>query len=265
MTESQASWQEYDSPPVVEAVLAVEFESSGDLGILKLAALAQAWIATFPIVSEQPPLPPTRPLAQGPGYYLDLGASAPQSRIWLAQEDQRLLVQVQSDRLVLNWRKLEGELVGYPGFPWMFAKFAELLGDLERIVFEDAETPTALVTEWAYVNKLSQQALEGANPFTVWRDPSISDQTFPLLTRFQHVRRFVPGGSAEGQISIIAEPEGPGDTAVVNLTISARCFHEPDTTLSTALERGRTAHDVARRAFDGVTTDEAKTMWGVRQ
>lgn len=257
---TQAEWPSYDEPPLVESVAAIEFAPIPHFGLSVLSQLHDLWLPKYPIVSEQPILQPTRPALQGPGFSFEFGLVPSQTRIWMASPDQQNLVQIQHDRLILNWRRLDASAASYPGFSSLRDNFAELIEQFVQAVGE----VSPLVTEWSYVNAIDPTVVVGSSAFAVWNEPVLAEETTPVLTRFQHVRAFnVVGGS--GQLDMVVEPLGPADTGPVNLSISARCFHHPDTTLPEALDRLSAAHRMARHAFDGVTTPEIRKYWGEQQ
>lgn len=62
-----------------------------------------------------------------------------------------LLIQVQDDKLYLNWRKLSHSVI-YPGFNKLFAKFQEILNSVNEVV------PLLIdLKELTYVNKISHK------------------------------------------------------------------------------------------------------------
>ncbi|WP_300641838.1 TIGR04255 family protein [Nocardioides sp.] len=254
---TQPEWPRFDEPPLVESVAALEFAPIPYFGLSVLSRLHDLWLPQFPVISEHPTLQPTRPALQGPGFSFEFGLVPSQTRVWMASPDQQSLIQIQHDRLILNWRRLDASGTSYPGFESLRNEFIELTGQFIQVVGE----VSPLVTEWSYVNAIDPTVVVGSSAFAVWNEPVLAEETTPVLTRFQHVRAFdVVGGS--GQLDVVVEPLGPAETGPVNLSISARCFHNPDTTLTEALSRLDAAHRMARHAFDGVTTPEIRKHWG---
>jgi uncharacterized protein (TIGR04255 family) len=124
MSVPEGKRPDFDSPPVVEVALGVQFNP---LATLAGPAIAEYWIQNlrdrFPNAEEQPPLEPVvewfgvpRPapltvrLGRAPG------------RWWLIDAQRNNLVQIQQDRFFRNWRQVEpGDL--YPRYEIVRAAF----------------------------------------------------------------------------------------------------------------------------------------------
>src|SRR6266540_4854231 len=117
-------WQK---PPLDEIAITVQFETLKNLTVLQIVRLKDEYQDQFGgEFKEQPPLLPnfetfgTRPTQQ---FTLQLTSDAPK-RYWFLSLDGHDLLQIQPDRFVQNWRKVEG--VGdYPRFDAVFARFLE--------------------------------------------------------------------------------------------------------------------------------------------
>lgn len=148
---------EFERPPVVEVVLGVQFaESAVDLEVL--AEFASAIRAEYPSRQQVEPLARatesfTRP-ADGPRFELRLGGS-PLPRTWFVSSDQRLLVQLQGDRLILNWRRVDmGD--EYPRFETLRPRFDSLRAELGAIIERlGRKRPAVDQVEVTYINELA--------------------------------------------------------------------------------------------------------------
>ena len=79
-------------------------------------------------------------------------------RAWFLSDDETTLVQVQSDRLVHNWREVRGE--PYPRFETIYATFAERLGQFESVLRESqVPTLTPQQVEVTYINWIGTDSL----------------------------------------------------------------------------------------------------------
>ena len=94
----------FERPPVVEVAVGVHFLQLPGLNTVALLRLAQMWVTRFPIVREQPASPPPG-LPVGPIIF-QVQNALPPLRYWLLTDDESLLVQIQHDRLLLNWRQV---------------------------------------------------------------------------------------------------------------------------------------------------------------
>jgi hypothetical protein len=109
---------DYDSPPVVETILGVQFDR---LAGFKNAHLGAFWKAVdageWPSVSDAPPLPPQferfdEGATWGPGVQFQV-TQDPSSRLQIKNRDGDRMIQVQSDRLHFNWLGQSGAVYIY--------------------------------------------------------------------------------------------------------------------------------------------------------
>ena len=126
-------------PPVIEVGLAAQLDS-GMLGLLAIAEFARLVRADFPVVVQKPPL---RRLIE------DFEAAAiqeitveavdvpPMPRLWFVSEDERWLVQVQEDRLAVNWR-LRTEDDEYPRYKKLRERFEVLASTWQGLLGDEA-------------------------------------------------------------------------------------------------------------------------------
>lgn len=148
---------DFERPPVVEVVLGVQFaESIVDLEVLAEFAVAiksefpnREQVETIPRSSESFSRPP-----EGPHIAFRLGGP-PMPRTWFLSTDRRFLVQLQADRLTLNWRRVE---IGdeYPRYAALRPLFDDLRGRLYEILKGlGRATPPVDHVEVSYINELA--------------------------------------------------------------------------------------------------------------
>lgn len=148
---------EFERPPVVEVVLGVQFDRAAvDLEVL--AEFATAIKAEFPNREQVEPLVrSTQSFARPPeGSRLEFRFGGPAlPRTWFISSDQRLLVQLQADRLTLNWRRVElGD--AYPRYAALRPKFDALRRQLAEIVRGlGRDRPIVDQIEVSYINELA--------------------------------------------------------------------------------------------------------------
>jgi uncharacterized protein (TIGR04255 family) len=112
---------EFVRPPVIEMSLGVQFAPQPSLRPVELASLREAWRSAYPHAVEQPAIPPTiETVTPAPTAQFLFGA--PSNRVWFLAADESELVQVQTDRLVVNWRQ-QPEAGPYPRFAAMRRTF----------------------------------------------------------------------------------------------------------------------------------------------
>jgi len=217
------------------------------------------WESRFPKAEEHEALPPTRPLRGAGGFELQFGQGLPPARLWLISDGGERLIQVQRDRLLLNWRKVGS--AAYPGHGALLAEFAQLFREFRASPPVQGVGLKPLVTEWTYVNRLDSGQLVDGAALSAWTTPSLPFASESVATRLQHIRRFHHQDRL-GQVEFGAEPTLIGEDQAALLTISAKCFHEPETSMQEAVDCASTAWEVARATFDASITDSARRDWG---
>ena len=128
---------EFDDPPVVEVAAGVQFRPIFGLRGLALAPLREQWRHQYPRTEEQSAL---MSAVEGsptftPQLQFNLVALQP-TRQWFLNELGTELVQVQPDRLLVNWREGEGPSE-YPRYAHMRETFINRFNDLDRFVTEE--------------------------------------------------------------------------------------------------------------------------------
>jgi uncharacterized protein (TIGR04255 family) len=131
-----ASLPEFVNPPVTEVAVGVQFAPIPQLRPIELADLREKWRGEYPVSQDQPPLPPSIEGQPGgmPRVQLRLGPPV-MSRLWFLSNDSTRLVQLQLDRLIVNWRQVKGDEM-YPRFPEMQKRFEQRASELSAFVFE---------------------------------------------------------------------------------------------------------------------------------
>lgn len=254
---------EFENPPVREAVIGIEFNPL-PLSIIDLAKLTDEWRAEFPIVQEQPALDPSTavaPGAGGPGIHF--GSGVPPVRLWLIEPSGHFLIQLQRDRLLLNWRKV-AEDSEYPRYAVLRDKFAGLLSGLRGFLRSNhpGADVSMTVAEFTYINRI---AAEGSadTVFSVLREPTTPLPGQPLVVRFQEIRNVHHSESAApGQLSISTEPAVVNGVAEIQLTVSTKFFPTAisgDASMLGVLDEAR---NVSRQAFVAFTTESMHANWG---
>jgi uncharacterized protein (TIGR04255 family) len=252
----------FERPPVSEVVVGLEFDPIPSIGVMGLAALHSLWSEDFPASQEVDALPPSRPASQGPGIGVFFGQT-PGVRLWSVSADGHTLVQVQRDRLVFNWRRLDADRGTYPGVDEVIRIYSDVVEKFRSYVEGQLHSELRpLVAEWSYINQIEAAGDLGKEVFQVWRDPDESLVGDVVQSMFQHVRAWEqPDGGASGQLEILGQPLGLGPNATLQLTITCKYFMSGTTDLSQALTYCREAHDRARSAFETITTPEAQEVW----
>lgn len=125
--ERPAHLPEFKSPPLNEVFVGVQFVPAPNYQQILAGEVWNLYKSDFPHVEEQPPLQPnfeTFGVPQSGGVFnFNFVQGATHDRFWFLTEDKQELIQFQPDRLIHNWRKVEGGEREYPRFETMIAKF----------------------------------------------------------------------------------------------------------------------------------------------
>lgn len=152
---------EFDRPPVVEVAIGVQFEPIRGFRQGHIGLFWDEIRVDYPTALDQPRLEtPVESFDEaliGPSFQLELTDSPPVHRAWFVSADESLLVQVQDDRLIHNWRHRGGE---YPRFEPLLELF---WSHFEKYAARLAETgltvPTVQQAEVTYINWIPATAM----------------------------------------------------------------------------------------------------------
>lgn len=264
MTTYSGDLPGYDEPPVVEVALAIQFQSAIGYRSLDLAKFVEHWSEDLPKVLEKPPLAPMAVEFSGPAVELRVSEETETPRLWLMDEEEGRLLQLQQDRLVVNWRKLPRD-TPYPRYEsnrsflvTAWERLAAVLHDLGRRV------PEPSICEVQYVNHLDKHsgwrsASDTPAVIAPWSG-SMSDGYLPppreaglsLLFELPGERGWLAVDGRSGQL------RSGRKAMTLNLIARGRAA-SPD--LEGALDFMDLAHDWIVRGFTSITTPEAHKHW----
>lgn len=247
MTTGTSTEVSFAHPPITEVALAVQFDSVPFLASLQAAALYQRWRDQYPNVRQFPEMEPMQPASGEPGILIRLGDPVG-GRLWFQAAESDYLLQLQSDRFVLNWRRTSSNI--YPRYPALAMRFFQSWATLEEV---SESRPRPNRAEVTYVNQLAMgphRVLEG------WQNPVCAPRAGRVHATFdQQVE--IPGGTdARAVTSVIGEY---GETERTDLTLSVRVDLSADADLNGVLQA---AHDHIVRRFKVITPSERHREWG---
>ena len=105
MTTHDQGHPEYERPPVVEVALAVQLDRAVGYKARHLAEIARRWEDEYPNVEERTPLPIMGFGSESPDLTLDVSDEIETPRLWLQSATGDRAVQLQQDRIVVNWKQ----------------------------------------------------------------------------------------------------------------------------------------------------------------
>jgi uncharacterized protein (TIGR04255 family) len=259
LSESGPELAFFAKSPVVEAAVGVEFLQLPGLRAVQMVQLHDLWGKKFPKVQEQPALPPTAPMDGQGGFQFQIGNVLPPLRVWMLSDTEDELLQVQNDRLFLNWRKTSEGDPRYPRYAYLrgvyqqvFTAFQQRVDELQVGTFRPH---TAVVT---YVNRFALEAGE-----------ALKDAFAPLDPNWDQL----PGAAPEIRLSVpLGEPPQPRGRLIATantdptdgthgyLEVSARIdLTQPSLDPFAGLDL---AHEVCVTSFEKLTTPKMHERWG---
>ncbi len=160
MRERPSDLPDFNRPPLIEVALGVQFEPlpqmrQGHVGLFWAEIHDQ-----YPNARDLQPLDPAGETLDGemPVFTFQISDAPPLHRAWFISEDQTRLVQVQSDRLIHNWRQVQAE--PYPRFETLYDTFAERFQQFERVLTRaGVPRPTGQQVEMTYINWIATGSL----------------------------------------------------------------------------------------------------------
>jgi len=220
----------FDRPPVAEVALSVQTSPAFGVQAAHLGAFWETALRdAYPVTQDQPAAPPSIESFDDGGWrpVIIFGTGAPSSRQWYLTEDQTRLVQMQNDRIVLNWRRLQS--TDYP-------HYAALRAELERVTSlwqtftDERRLPRAPVvqTEVTYINQIPLEepitdlsdvgAVLSALRLT-WPENAGTPELFQFEQRF---RLSGPDGRPARLYVTLAPGSLPDDRPFLSLNLVAR-------------------------------------------
>jgi uncharacterized protein (TIGR04255 family) len=264
----------FERPPVEEVSLAAHFKPLESLRTLHVGRLAAKWAADYPDVDEVPAMPPMPDdLGDGPpppqGVQFEMLERAPFPRIWFLSEDKTLVRQVQRDRLVQNWRRVQ-PTDAYPHYAELLPLFKSAFEDLEH--FAHSDLGADLVTTQCEISYTNPIRVDG--PFTQignvgqllapWSG-QFSDDYLPNPDHVSVSARFPitdKDGSFGGRLYVSAQPALHGPTGdellLLQLAARGRPMGEGLDGILRFLDLG---HEWIIHAFKSMTTPEMHHQW----
>jgi uncharacterized protein (TIGR04255 family) len=144
---------------VTEVALTAQFQSPVvDLGIL--GAFAAKVEGQFPTQDQRPPAEVIQPetFNQAPGplpFRIEQLNQVQLPRVWFISKDNERLIQLQADRISVNWRSMSGDPTKYPRYSKLRDIFKRQLATLIEIAEKRERLAQVIACEVLYVNPVS--------------------------------------------------------------------------------------------------------------
>jgi uncharacterized protein (TIGR04255 family) len=266
---------EFRLPPVVEVYLSIQFGPIHGFDATQSSACLTEFSGLFPKVRYQQPLGHdleffgVAPQLQ-PAFQFQIGSTDLSVRLALGSEDGARLLQIQSDRLVHNWRR-QGNETAYPRYEAIREAFETHAHTFFSLVAR-AGLPDPVIDqcEVSYINHIDAPddigGYAGAHRvFSRLREPETHDSLLPRLEDLGlRARYLIEDGDQKpiGRLHTLVQPHltAAGQPAFL-FSLMAR-GRPPTPTLNGALDFFDLGRRTIVRAFAALTTPEMHKVWG---
>gem|GEM_PF-1612719 len=254
-----ATLPRFKHPPVVETAMGLEFAPVPLFGFIELAELQQRWIERFPELTELQAVPSSADLAGGPQVQVFTGV--PRLRVWAQGSDNGLLVQSQSDRLILNWRKQFSGGHTYPSYDVLRIEFERLWEEYSSFLGDRGfgqAVPSA--AEYTYVNHIKLGPGEDfEDVLAIWTVPDNPLPGTNESTQFQLIRSVQSEDDTfPAQVVVIGGPQSVDGQRVLSLNITSKVLFATGGAPFDALDA---AHALSSHTFANITTSTKHEEW----
>jgi uncharacterized protein (TIGR04255 family) len=232
MEDRKTTLPTYGAPPLVEVVFGRQFDplpfTAAHIGLFweRLGRTA------YPVVQEQPPLAPVieRLVDEPTTAVVEFADVPPLPRLWFSSDEHQSLVQLQRDRLLVNWR---ASSLPYPRYVTLSPKFSELWSVLDDFARSELTTnPVLRQFELTYVNHIPWTpryddygtALRGIFPDLSWRPEArflASPEGGDIRLGFR-----LPGDSGRLHVRVREGKRKVDGTRLFMLELTARGFQD---------------------------------------
>jgi len=220
---------DYVKPPVIEVAIGVQFAPLTEFSLAHVGLYWATIRETFPRVEEQVPIiHVVEPTPGAPEALLGFQFTdkPPLPRVWFLDASGNRLIQVQRDRFLHNWRKVN-PTDEYPRFPSVREAFFRFWQGFNAFLTENNLKPNPDQCELTYVNHLKKG--EGWNAmadlekvFTtfVWRTRS-GFLPGPDSAHWS-LRFLLPGNRGRLHIDVVPVRVPPQNDPVIRFSLTAR-------------------------------------------
>jgi uncharacterized protein (TIGR04255 family) len=275
MATSPTRLPKFERPPVVEMALDLQFDLLPKLRTPWLSLFWGEVRSRFPRIEEHSSLPPLmvesfdQPTFDEPRIELTMLDVPPVPRLWFVNEDGSELIQVQQNRFIVNWRRVDqgGE---YPRYDHVRRSFAEYVSAFKQFV-EREELGAIRPNQCAvtYYNQMEARRgwtdlSEAYKIFAPLRAPAEAS-TLPQAEDAKVALRFVirdDGGVPLGRLYAELQPafRKTDGLPMYMLTLTAR-GEAGASDIDGVLDFFDRGHEWAARAFVDLTTPEIQQIW----
>jgi uncharacterized protein (TIGR04255 family) len=264
--DTKAVW--FDQPPVAEVALSVQTAPNAGLHAAHMGAFWDANLRDdYPLTQDQPAAPPSIESFENVSWTptVMFGLGVPTGRQWYLSPDQTRLVQLQNDRLVLNWRRLESD--DYPHYDQLRAELERVASLLSGFLEQrDLQRQPVVQAEVTYINQIPvEEPIADLSDIGALLGPLRPSWPGDIGTpeTMQFEQRFRLDGPA-GKPARLYVAVAPGVLAdgrsYLSLNLVVRGAPAGQTTLD-ALEWMDFGHNQIINTFADITTETMRRKW----
>lgn len=262
----------FRKPPLAETVLSLQFEPVVGLTTAHIGLLWNRLRKQLPVIEEHPPLPAMfekfgLPLA--PPVEITFEEKPPMPRVWFLNQAGSELIQVQADRFIHNWRKMEG-IDPYPRYEPIRDKFRDEVAVLQAFLRDEKLGDLAVnQCEITYVNHIESCC--------VWERHGELEKAFVMFSRLRsasflpepedvalRMRFVIPdtSGNPVGRLHAVVQPawKRSDNSPILTLSLTAR-----GAPMGEGVDGAFSFFDLGRewivKGFADLTTPEMQRMW----
>ena len=263
---------DFRKPPLAETVLSLQFEPVAGLTTAHIGLLWERLRKQLPVIEEHPPLPAMFEKFELPSpapVEVTFEERPPMPRVWFLNQAGSELIQVQADRFIHNWRKMEG-IDPYPRYEPIRDKFRDEVAVLQAFLRDEKLGDLAVnQCEITYVNHIES--------CSVWERHGELEKVFVMFSRLRsasflpepedvalRMRFVIPdtSGKPVGRLHAVVQPawKRSDNSPILTLSLTAR-----GAPIGEGVDGAFSFFDLGRKwivkGFADLTTPEMQRMW----
>lgn len=259
---------DFTNPPLTEVVCGLQFAPVQGWLTSHYGLLWNRIKAEYPISEDQPPLPRVKLEDFDAPPEFGVVILPPLRRVFYCTEPANYLVQVQPNRFLHNWRKLQ-ETDAYPRFPDAYSRFSEQWSGFRSFLKDSGLTPPAVqLFELTYVNMIGGPG--AIFPRDAWRFMNFY-RALPQTASGADPRALEltigwPLGEKPGRLTMKLQhgvrATEPREEAEPVMIVEFTALGMADKTGDNMEQWFKAAHDAIVYTFAALTTEEGHRIWG---
>lgn len=263
---------EFNSPPVIESVLGLQFHPIQNFSIHHLFLY---WVSVrdkYPNIETQPPIEQVieqfDQTAISTAGFPFIFSSTPDLRCWLIDKSRNKLIQIQRDRFLHNWRKVKGD-EAYPHYDNLKPSFVEEWKNFCNFLRDERlEEPIINQCEVTYINHIviekDIKSYGDVNHITKFlaKDPKFGVLPNPEMITFD-IKYVLPENKGRLHVNLQPVIRQWDGKRVLQLILTAR-GKPASSKLEDLLEWCNLGHDWIVAGFKDFTTEEMHKIWGIK-